>query len=203
MLPGMARRPLEDAEEVEVTSAVELRDWLAANHGRDRGVWLVTWKKAHPDRHMSTGEVIDQCLSFGWVDSLSRGKDADRTMLWISPRKPGSNWSRVNKDKVARLEAAGLIAPPGRAVIDRAKADGSWTALDAVEALEIPPDLQAAFDETPGTEDTWHGFPRSVKRGALEILLNAKRPETRARRIAEIAACAARGERPFQWRPKS
>ena len=196
----MSKKPLTDAEEVEVASAHELRDWLAQNHTRDRGVWLVSFKKADPDRYLSVGEIVDQCLCFGWVDSLTRSKDDLRSMLWISPRKKGSNWSRVNKEKVARLEAEGLMAPPGRAVIERAKADGTWTALDEVENLVIPSDLQAAFDQTPGSEETWQAYPRGVKRGALEILLNAKRAETRARKIAEIIDCAKAGERPFQWR---
>ena len=196
----MAKKPLTDAEEVEVASAHELRDWLAQNHTRDRGVWLVSFKKADPERYLSVGEIVDQCLCFGWVDSLTRSKDDLRSMLWISPRKKGSNWSRVNKEKVARLEAEGLMAPPGRAVIERAKADGTWTALDEVENLVIPSDLQAAFDQNPGSEETWQAYPRGVKRGALEILLNAKRAETRARKIAEIIDCAKAGERPFQWR---
>lgn len=196
----MAKRPLENAEEVEVASVAELRDWLAAHHTRTEGVWLVTYKKAVADKYVSTGTIIDQCLCFGWVDSLSRGKDDRRTMLWISPRKAKSNWSRVNKDKVARLEEAGLMTDAGRAVIARARSDGTWTALDDVENLVIPDDLQAAFDAQKGAEANWHAFPRSVKRGALEQLLNAKRAETRARRIDTIVTDSAAGRRPFQWR---
>lgn len=196
----MARRPLQDAPEVEVASRAELRAWLAAHHGQDSGVWLVTWKKAHADRYLPMGDIVQECLCFGWVDSLSRGKDDARTMHYISPRKPGSNWSRINKDHVARLEAEGLMMPSGLAVIAAAKADGSWTALDDVENLVVPPDLAAAFDAAPGTRDVWDAYPRSVRRSALEIVLNAKRPETRARKIAEIARCAEAGTRPFQWR---
>lgn len=123
-------------------------------------------------------------------------------MIWGSPRKAGSNWSRVNKEKVARLEAAGLIEDAGRAVINRAKADGTWRALDDVENLVIPPDLQSAFDDSPGSEPVWHAYPRSVKRGALEQLLTAKRAATRDKRIALIMAAIESGERPFEWRPK-
>ncbi len=194
------RQSSEDAERVEVDSVDELRTWLAANHSRDAGVWLVTHKKAVPDRYVATGEVVDECLCFGWVDSQSRGLDDKRSMLWISPRKPGSSWSRVNKGKVTRLEADGRMTAAGRAVIDRAKADGSWTWLDDVENLIIPPDLQEAFDAARGTEAVWHDYPRSVKRGALEILLNAKRADTRARKIADIITAAESGDRPFQWR---
>lgn len=108
----MAKRAKENAEEVEVQSRAMLRDWLAANHGRDSGVWLVHHKKASP-HYLPMGEIIDECLCWGWVDSLSRGKDDLRTMHWIAPRNPASNWSRVNKDKVTRLLAEGRMAPPG------------------------------------------------------------------------------------------
>lgn len=194
----MARRPLQDAPEVEVTSRAALRDWLTANHGQAGGVWLVTWKKAHPGKYVPMGDIVQECLCFGWVDSLSRGKDADRTSHYISPRKAGSGWSRVNKDHVARLEDEGWIMPPGRTVIAAAKADGSWSALDGVENLFVPPDLAKAFETAPGSRAVWDGYPRSVKRGALEILLNARRAGTRARKIAEILRCAVAGTRPFQ-----
>ncbi len=195
----MAKTPLLDAPQVEITSLADLRAWLQANHTSPSGVWLVLFKKSVPANHVRLTDVVDACLCFGWVDSLPRAKDDARSMLYISPRKPGSNWSRVNKDKVARLIAAGAMTPAGQDVIDRAKADGTWTALDDVENLIIPDDLQVAFDAAPGTEQTWHGFPRSVKRGALEILLNARKPETRRAKIDRIVSDCAAGLRPFQW----
>ncbi|SDE42661.1 YdeI/OmpD-associated family protein [Limimaricola pyoseonensis] len=196
----MAKRPLEDAEEVELTSRAALRDWLAANHARDRGVWLVSYKKAAGDRYLPMGEIVRECLCWGWVDSLSRGKDDLRSMVWIAPRKPGSNWSKINKDHVAALEAEESMQPPGRAVIDRAKADGTWTALDEVEAGVVPRDLEAALTARPGTRAVWDGYPRSVTRAALEQLLNARTPATREKRIRAIVEAAEAGERPFQWR---
>ena len=196
----MARRPLTDAPELQITRRAALEDWLAAHHAQASGIWVVTWKKADPARHVPTAEVVDTALCWGWVDSLPRARDAARTMLYISPRKAGSNWSRVNKEKVARLRAEGRMAPPGEAAVARAMVDGSWSALDAVEDRIVPPDLGAALAAAPGLAETWESWPRSVKRGALEQLLNAKRPETRAARIATIADGAARGERPFQWR---
>ena len=196
----MAGRALQDAPEVQVDSLQQLRDWLTVNHGRGSGIWLVTFKQADPDRHVAYKDIVDEALCFGWVDSLPRAKDADRTMLYLSPRKAGSNWSRVNKAKVDRLEAEGRMAEPGRRVVARAKADGTWTALDDVENLILPPDLAAAFDTRPDLLSVWEGWPRSVKRGALEILLNARRSATRSARIATILESAERGERPFQWR---
>ena len=199
----MAKRTLQDAPEVSIDSLQALRDWLTDHHDRSDGVWLVTWKKADPARYVAATDIVDECLCFGWVDSLPRAKDEARTMLYISPRKPGSNWSRVNKQKVARLSGGGRMTPAGQAVIDRAKEDGSWSALDDVEDLVLPSDLQAAFDAAPGAESTWHSFPRGVKRGALEILLNAKREATRQKRIETILADCTAGRRPFQWRGSS
>lgn len=194
----MAKRPLLEAEEVEVRDRTELRAWLASNHARAGGVWLVSGKKAS-GHYLPYEEIVRECLAWGWVDSLARAKDATRSMLWISPRKRGSNWSGVNKRHVEALEAAGEMQAPGHAAVERAKADGTWSALDRVEALEVPEDLAAALDAL-GARATWDGFPRSVRRGVLEALLNAKRAETRAAKVAAVAEATARGERPLQWR---
>lgn len=193
----MAKRPLEHREEVEVLSRADLRAWLTDNHTRTDGVWLVHHKKASP-HYLPMPDIVAECLRFGWVDSLVRGKDDLRAMHWIAPRKPGSNWSRVNKNLVTRLESEGLMTQAGRAAIETAKADGSWTRLDDVENLVVPPDLAAAF--TPTARANWDAFNRSSRRGILEWILNAKKPETRAKRIAETAAMAQAGKPANQWR---
>lgn len=122
-------------------------------------------------------------------------------MLWMSPRKPGTGWSRPNKERIERLTAAGLIAPAGLAKIEAARKDGSWEALDAVEALEIPPDLEKAFAAYETAKPNFEAFPRSVKRAILEWISNAKKPETRAKRVEETARLAAENVRANQWRP--
>jgi uncharacterized protein YdeI (YjbR/CyaY-like superfamily) len=165
-------------------------------------VWLVTYKKAAGDRYVPYADTVEEALCFGWVDSKSRSVDAERSMLLMTPRKPGSGWSRPNKERVGRLAAAGLLAPAGEAVIEAAKADGSWSKLDAVENLEEPGDLRAALDADPDARRHWDAFPRSAKRAILEWIAQAKRAETRARRVAETARLAARGERANQWRPR-
>lgn len=197
----MAKRPLEDAEQVEVRSLADLRNWLIINHNRTNGVWLIHHKKASL-HYLPMTDIVDECLCWGWIDSLSRGKDETRTMHWIAPRNPKSNWSRVNKDKIARLGAKNRLQPPGIAMIETAKASGTWTALDDVENGVIPPDLQAALD-AENLASAWAALPRSTQRGALEILLNAKRQTTRDKKIAEIIAALEAGERPFQWVPKT
>ncbi len=192
-------KPLTDAEEVEVLSRADLRAWLGKNHARQCGVWLVHHKKASPN-YLPMGDIVAECLAHGWVDSLVRSKDTQRAMHWIAPRKPGSSWSAVNKQLVADLEAAGLMTPAGRALIEKAKKDGSWTRLDSVERLEIPDDLAAAFADRPSARAHWDTFPKSARRGMLEWLLNAKKSETRAKRITEIAENAEKNERSNQWR---
>jgi uncharacterized protein YdeI (YjbR/CyaY-like superfamily) len=189
-LKPMAKRGLDNAPQVQIESRKELRDWLSANADTGSGAWIVAFKKAEPERYLPLSDVVDEALCFGWIDSLPRAKDAARTMLYISPRKSGSNRSRVNKDKVERLIAEGRMTSMGLAVISRSKEDGSWTALDDVDNLVIPKDLQTRFDQSPPSQTNWDAFPRSVKRGALEILLNAKRPATRAAKITEITDCA-------------
>ncbi len=169
-----------------------------------QSVWLVTWKKASGDRHVPYGDIVDEALCFGWIDSLPRKLDAARSMLLLSPRKRGSAWSAVNKARLERLAAAGLIHPAGQAAIDAARADGSWSRLDAVDALVVPPDLEDAFAARPGAAENFGRFPPSARRGILEWIVQARRPETRHRRVTETADLAQRNIRANQFRqPKS
>ena len=176
------------------------RAWLAEHHAREAGLWLIRYKKAAGKPTLSYADVVEEALCFGWIDSLPRALDAERTMLYVAPRKPGSGWSRLNKERAERLIRAGRMTPAGQAKIDAAKADGSWNALDAVEALTVPDDLAAAFAQHPGAAAHWDAFPRSVKRGILEWITTAKRADTRRRRIEETARKAQRNERANQWR---
>ena len=121
-------------------------------------------------------------------------------MLRMAPRKPGSNWSRLNKERVERLIAAGRMEKAGLRKVEAAKADSSWNALDEVEETIVPPDLAAELEALPPAKAQFEGFPRSVRRGILEWILNAKRSETRAARIRQTAESAQRGERANQWR---
>src|SRR3954447_26856627 len=134
-----------DDEQVQPESLAEWRAWLAQNHDRGAGVWLVMRKASAGGPRISYEESVEQALCFGWVDSKGKALDAERTMLWFAPRKARSGWSRPNKVRIERLIAAGLMAPAGLALIEAAKADGSWTLLDPVEDLIVPDDLAAAF----------------------------------------------------------
>lgn len=191
---------LDALERVELESREALRAWLEEHHERSPGIWLVTFRPGSGRGRILYDEVVEELLCFGWVDSLPRKLDEARTMLLCTPRKPTSAWSKPNKDRVARLEAQGLMRPRGQAVVEAARARGTWAALDDVEALIEPPELRAALDATPAAREAWDTFPRSAKRGILEWIVQAKTRETRARRIDETVRRAAVGERANQWR---
>ncbi len=188
---------------VEVTARAAWRAWLSAHHAEPGGVWLITFKKASGKPSPSYNDVVEEALCFGWVDSLGRKLDSERTMLYVAPRKTGSGWSKPNKERVERLVANGQMTAAGLEKVEAAKRDGSWAALDAVERLELPPDLAEALNEHPGAAANFAAFPRSAKRGILEWIASAKRPETRAKRILETATLAARNKRANNWRDKS
>ena len=185
---------------VELTDRASWRAWLAAHHTQPDGVWTVRYKKGAGRPTLTVRDLVEEALCVGWIDSLPRRLDAERTMLYVAPRKAGSNWSGLNKRYVADLTARGLMRPAGLAAVERAQADGSWTALDEVEKLVVPDDLAAAFDTHPGSRAEWDAFPPSARRGILEWILNAKRPTTRQRRLDETARLAAQGERANQWK---
>jgi uncharacterized protein YdeI (YjbR/CyaY-like superfamily) len=188
----------DDAPFVEVQDRETWRAWLEANHAAASGVWLVTFRAASGRPALEYGVSVEEALCFGWVDSRGGKVDDLRSKLYFAPRRPTSGWSASNKERVERLIAEGRMAPAGLAAIERAKANGSWTALDAVERLEVPPDLAAAFAERPPAADMWDAFPKSARRAILLWISGAKRPGTRAARIAETATMAQRGERADQ-----
>lgn len=184
----------------EAKTRAEWRRWLRKHHADTRGIWLVTYKKASGEPHLSAQEAAEEAVAFGWVDSLPRTLDATRSMLLMTPRKRGSSWSNINKKRAQKLIVDGRMAQAGLEKIKAAKRDGSWSRLNAVEALRAPPDLMLAFRSKRKAKNYFDEFPRSVKRGILEWILNAKRPETRAARIAETVRQAGRNVRANQYR---
>ena len=190
----------QEGEQVLVESRAEWRNWLVQNHRRSKGIWLVTFKKQCGDRYVAYDDIVEEALCFGWIDSLPRRLDNERTQLWLAPRKSGSGWSRLNKTRIDKLTVAHLMMPTGLEKVAAAKQDGSWTALDAIEGLEIPSDLASAFAEYKDARENFEAFPKSVKRGILEWIASAKRSETRTKRIKETAKLAQENIRANQWR---
>ena len=134
-------------------------------------------------------------MCFGWVDSTGGGVDEERGKLYFAPRKPRSVWAASNKTRVERLVGEGRMAPAGLAAIARAKANGSWEVLDTAERLEVPDDLTAALAARPPAAVNFAAFPPSARKMLLGWVALARRPETRAARITQIADAAARNER--------
>ena len=182
--------------EVEVKSRADLREWLAKNHTSSPSVWLVVWKK-HTPHYLPWGEAVSELLCWGWVDSVTRKVDGDRSSYRIAPRSPKSAWSAVNKKKVEEERAAGRMTQAGEAAISAAISSGMWSFLDDVEALIVPDDLEKALG---GHKPGWETYPRSVKRGTLEWIKTAKTEATRAKRIAHVAESARDGLRPKPFR---
>lgn len=189
---------MPDAPQVHVPDRAAWRAWLTEHAAGSAGIWLVYEKG--PGRRLSYDDIVEEALAFGWVDSLPRTLDATHAMLYVAPRKPRSSWSRVNKERVERLIAAGVMTPAGLAVVQAARASGTWSALDRVEDGIEPADLGAALDAVPRARREWDAFPRSTRRAILEWVGSAKRPETRARRVATVVAEATEGRRANQWR---
>jgi len=186
--------------QVTVTSGAQWRRWLTEHATKEPGVWVVTWKKGSGHPHVPYDDIVDEAIAAGWVDSRPRRIDEERSSRLVTPRKPASRWSKKNKDRIAHLLAAGLMRPEGQAVVETAKANGTWSALDDVEASREPDDLKSALDAQPIARGYFDAFPRSTKRAILEWISAAKAPQTRAQRISRTVSDAKLNIRANQWR---
>lgn len=184
----------DDAPRVHPQDAEEWWTWLAAHHDDPvPGVWLIEWRRGSGHDQVDYEDLVDAALAHGWIDGTRRVVDDDRAEMWFTRRRAGSQWTSLSKQRVARVEASGRMTDAGRAVVERAKADGTWSLLDEVEQGILPPDLLAAFDAHPGARERFDTFTRSVRRSILVWIVQAKRPETRAARIADTVEKAATG----------
>jgi uncharacterized protein YdeI (YjbR/CyaY-like superfamily) len=179
---------------VEVSSTEDLHQWLSAHHGQPESVWLVTFKKHVPARYLSTSDVLDALLSYGWVDGIRRKLDDDRTMQLVSPRRQ-QIWAKSYKDRAARLIAEGRMTPAGLTAIAASKRDGLWDAMADVDALVVPADLDAAPRAFPPAADHFTAASPSYRRNVLRWIKSARTDLTRRKRIALASAHAARGEK--------
>lgn len=174
-----------DKEVLTPATRADWRGWLASNHDRQVGLWVVYRKKSSSLDGPVYHDLVEEALCFGWIDSQARRVDDDRVMQWFSPRRKGGLWSALNKQRIERLVGEGLMTEVGQATIDEAKADGSWSQIDEVDALIIPPDLEAAFDDAPEAKAAFQTLSESAKKQFLWSIHSAKRPATRANRIEE------------------
>jgi uncharacterized protein YdeI (YjbR/CyaY-like superfamily) len=170
------------------------RAWLEAHHA-GRGVWVASWRKASGRDPVPYEDLVEEAICFGWIDSTVNILDDDRGLQLMTPRKPKSGWTRLNRQRVAAMEAQGRMTAAGRRVVEAARANGYWTIYDPVEDLLEPDDLAAALDGNPAARASWDGFPPSARKQMLWSIISAQRPETRAGRIAKIVTAAADGRR--------
>jgi uncharacterized protein YdeI (YjbR/CyaY-like superfamily) len=168
------------------------RDWLEKNHASSKGVWLVYAKKHSGLPSLTYNDAVEEALCFGWIDSKINPIDDAFYMQLFTPRKLKSAWSALNKTRVERLRAAGLMTPAGLVVVKAAKNSGTWDATKHVEALTIPPDLEKAIKANPEASRNWVSYTASRRKGVLYRLAGAKRPDTRARYLQDIIENMAR-----------
>lgn len=187
---------MSETEVFYPASITEWRQWLEKNHLSKPSVWLVLYTKSSGKPTITWSDAVDAALCFGWIDSKKVKIDEGISHQFFSKRKHQSTWSKINKEKIQRLIDSGLMTQAGYESIEIARKNGSWTILDTVEALMIPRDLEKAFNKQKGSKDYFLTLSKSVRKAILQWLVLAKRPETRQKRIDEIAELASKEQKP-------
>ncbi|WP_137904045.1 YdeI/OmpD-associated family protein [Chryseobacterium sp. 2VB] len=187
---------IAEKQTFHVKTREDWRQWLEENHHTEQSVWLICNTRKSNLPNVSGSELVDEALCFGWIDSTRKTIDEGSFMQLFSRRKPKSTWSKINKEKVQKLIENNLMMKAGFETIRIAKENGSWTILDSVEDLIIPEDLNDAFKIHEGSEAYFQSLSKSIKKMMLQWIVLAKRPETRKKRIDEIAGQAAQKRKP-------
>lgn len=162
------------------------RRWLERNHLSTNSVWVVFYSKSSKKPSVTWSQAVDVALCYGWIDSKKIKIDTDCSHQFFSRRKPGSTWSKINKQKVEKLLEEGKMRQAGIDAVEKAKQNGSWELLDQVEELLIPDDLAEALAQNPEAEAFYSSLSRSARKMILHWVTFAKRAETRDKRVAEV-----------------
>jgi uncharacterized protein YdeI (YjbR/CyaY-like superfamily) len=179
-------------------SAEAWRAWLEQHHADPAGVWLKIAKKGRGIDTVTHAQALEEALCFGWIDAVRHAHDEDYFLQRFVPRRPRSKWSQVNRAKVTALTEAGRMHAAGLAEVERAKADGRWDAAYAPQSqATVPDDLQAELDARPKAKATFATLKSQNRYAILYRLRDAKRPETRARRLQQFVEMLERGETPY------
>lgn len=173
----------------------QVRAWLERHHDTARGVWLCSWRTPTGRPRCPYPELVEEAICFGWIDSTAGTLDEERGLQMLTPRKPKSSWTRLNRQRVAEMEAAGLMTDAGRRAVQVARDNGWWSIYDQVEDLIEPDQLREALDANPSARLAWDGFPPSARKMMLWSVVSAAQDSTRRRRIATIVAKAELGRR--------
>ena len=171
-------------------SRTDWRQWLEKNHQSKQSVWLIYYTKKSNLPSISWSEAVDEALCFGWIDSTKKTIDDSSFMQFFSKRKPKSNWSKINKEKVQQLIDSKRMTKAGYESVKTAKQNGSWTILDEVEELIIPNDLEIAFKKHKGSKDYFLSLSKLTRKIILGWIVLAKQQETRQKRIGEVVESA-------------
>jgi uncharacterized protein YdeI (YjbR/CyaY-like superfamily) len=172
------------------------RGWLAAHHAGRAQVWLLLHKKHVHEPSVRYDEAVEEALCWGWIDGLTNRWDERSYAVRFTPRKPGSVWSESNVERATRMISEGRMTPAGQALVDEARRRGTWDQAASGRLDVTPPDLEAALAGVPAASARWNEWPATPRRMYVYWVLDAKRPETRARRIADVVRRAAAGLRP-------
>jgi uncharacterized protein YdeI (YjbR/CyaY-like superfamily) len=190
-------RQVAEQEAVFFHGPEGLEAWLEANGEASDGVWVKMAKKHTGIPSLNWARAVEVALCFGWIDGQSRRIDDDWYLQRFTPRRPKSTWSKINREKVQALTAAGRMRPSGLTEVERAKADGRWdAAYDSMTTASVPDDLARALDEA-GLSEVFANLDSRNRYAILHRVQTARKPETRARRIAKYVAMLEAGERPY------
>ncbi len=174
----------------------DLEAWLEDNQGRSQGFWLKVAKKGSGERSVTYAEALELALCFGWIDSQKQGLDQRFFLQRFTPRRPRGRWSRINRDKAEALLAAGAMRPAGLAEVEAAKADGRWgAAYEGQRAAKVPDDLQRELDANEAAREFFARLDSANRYAIVYRLNDAKKPETRERRLRKFVAMLERGEK--------
>ena len=177
-------------------SSEDWEAWLEREHAASDGVWIKFAKKGSGVASVAYPEAVEVALCYGWIDSQMQSLDERFYVQKFTPRRARRKWSRINRDKIEELTKAGRMKPAGLAVVELAKADGRWEAAYASPStVELPPDLQRALDASPQAAEFWAGLNKANRFAIVYQLEDAKKPETRERRLAKFMAMLERGEK--------
>jgi len=191
--------PDDEIELFYPKTKLQWRKWLMKNHLQKKAVWLILFKKNANKPTISWSDAVDEALCFGWIDSIRKKLDEERSIQFFSKRKPKSTWSKINKEKIEKLITTNQMTQAGLDCITIAKQNGTWEILDTVEALLVPADLEVKLKAYPNALEYFMSLSKSVRKMMLQWIVLAKRDETRAKRIAEIVTHARKKQKPKQF----
>ncbi len=188
---------MNDLKQIYVYTRAEWRAWLEENHDREKEIWLIYYKKPSGKPRVAYDDAVEEALCFGWIDSTIRKLDEARYMQKFTPRKPGSVWSELNKRRVEKMIREGRMTEAGRAQIEAAKQSGEWQKDRSIpDEIDMPPELRAALEENPTAKINFEGFAPSYRKLYIRWVADAKREETREKRIRKVVDRAEQNLKP-------